>query len=51
MKRMLYYEAPESEIISLESINVLCSSVIFGEEGGAAYELLEDEDIWDGGSF
>ena len=51
MKRNILYIAPRAEIISLETESILCSSLGFGDEGAPGLDFLDEDDIFDGGSF
>lgn len=51
MKHDYKYHSPTIEIIAVDAESVLCSSPIFGQEGGPGNDFFNQDDINDGGSF
>ena len=51
MKNDRKYNSPTIEIIAVDVESVLCSSPIFGQEGGPGNDYFDLDDITDGGAF
>lgn len=51
MKTELSYESPQIQIIVINTEAVFCVSLVYGRDGAAGYDYLNEDDIYDGGSF
>ena len=51
MKHDYKYHSPTIEIIAVDVESVLCSSPVFGQDGGPGNDYFDLDDISDGGAF
>ena len=50
MKSGYIYESPTAEVMTLAVESVLCSSPVFGQDGGPGNDFFDADDITDGGT-
>ena len=51
MKHDYNYHSPTIEIIAVDVESVICSSPVFGQDGGPGNDFFDADDITDGGTF